>query len=78
MKKTTKVMVYTYDHIKYPAQIKFAVVGKSDWYLIAFDMEAENMLVSLFNDQATQWTLNSEWEDEGLAENYDEYGTVSL
>jgi hypothetical protein len=74
----TKVMVYIYDHIKYPAQIKFAVVGFSDWDTGHFDDEAENMLVNLFNDEATKWHLNSDWEDESLAENYDQYGEVSL
>jgi hypothetical protein len=75
---STKVMVYIYDNIKYPAQIKFAVAGFDTWETGHFDDEAENMLVSLFNDQANKWHLNSDWEDESLAENYDEYGVVRL
>lgn len=75
---TTKVMIYTYDHIKYPAQIKFAVVGTSEWEVGHFDDEAENMLVNLFNDNTTHWHLNSDWEDEGKAEEYDDFGRVSL
>ena len=74
----TKVMVYTYSHAKYPAEIKFAVVGNDEWTIGHFDDEAENMLVTLFGDDTTKWHLNSDWEDEGLAENYDDYGQVSL
>ena len=74
----TKVMVYVYNHIKYPAEIKFAVVGNDKWETSAFDDEAENMLVTLFNDEATKWHLNTDWEDEGKAEEFDEYGEVSL
>ena len=78
MTSNTKVMVYTYDHIKYPAQIRFAVVGFDTWETGHFDDEAENMLVTLFNDQVTKWHLNSDWEDESLAEQYDEYGVISV
>jgi hypothetical protein len=75
---TTKVMVYTYDHIKYPAQIKFATIGTDEWGIGHFDDEAENMLVNLFNEHNTDWRLNSDWEDESAAEAFDNYGTVSL
>ena len=75
---TTKVMVYVYDHIKYPAQIKFAVVGHEGMGTGRFDDEAENMLVNLFNDEATKWHLNSDWEDEAASEAFDDYGKVDL
>lgn len=75
---TTKAMVYVYTHSKYPAEIKFAVVGTDEWETGHFDDEAENMLVNLFNDDAIRWHLNTDWEDEVIAENYDEYGEVSL
>jgi hypothetical protein len=71
-------MVYVYNHIKYPAQIKFAVVGFSHWHTGQWDDEAENMLINLFNDEAIKWHLNSDWEDESLAENYDENEECSL
>jgi hypothetical protein len=74
----TKVMVYVYNHIKYPAEIKFAVVGTDEWEVGHFDNEAENMLVTLFNDDARRWHLNTDWEDESLAENYDDYGVLTL
>lgn len=78
MTSNTKVMVYTYNHNKYPAEIKFAIVGFDTWETGHFDDEAENMLINLFNDDAINWHLNSDWEDENLAENYDEYGKVSV
>ena len=75
---TTKVMVYTFDHNKYPAEIKFALVGTDEWDIGRFDDESQNMLISLFNDDAKNWNLNSDWEDEGKAEEFDNYGKVSL
>jgi hypothetical protein len=75
---TTKVITYIYDHAKYPAQIKFAVVGTNEFSIHDFDEEAENMLVNLFNEHANQWHLNTDWEDESLAENYDESGELSI
>ena len=74
----TKVMVYIYDHAKYPAQIKFGVVGTSEWSIHEFDDGAENMLVSLFNEHANQWHLNTDYEDEYQAECFDDYGTLSI
>ena len=78
MSNRTKVMVYIYDHIKYPAQIKFAVVGTDEFDIHDFDEGAENMLVNLFNDEATKWHLNTDYEDEYQAECYDENGECSL
>ena len=75
---TTKVMIYTYDHIKYPAQIKFATIGTDEWGIGHFDDEAENMLVNLFNEHNTDWRLNSDWEDEAASEAFDDYGKVDL
>ena len=49
-----------------------------EWEVGHFDDEAENMLVNLFNDNTTHWHLNSDWEDEGKAEEYDDFGSVSL
>lgn len=74
----TKAMVYIYNHAKYPAEIKFALVGTDEWDIGRWDDEAENMLVSLFNEHAREWHLNTDWEDEVIAENFDEYGEVSL
>lgn len=53
-----KTMVYVYDHIKYPAQITFSIQGDYE-DLGAWDDEAENMLVNLFNDEAKHWHLNT-------------------
>ena len=74
----TKVMVYIYDHAKYPAQIKFGVVGTSEFSIHDFDDGAENMLVNLFNEHANQWHLNTDYEDEYQAEVYDESGELSI
>ena len=75
---STKVMVYIYDHIDYPAQIKFGVVGTDEWSTGTFDDASEDMLVTLFNDEARKWHLNTDWEDEYQAEVYDESGELSI
>lgn len=75
---STKVMMYIYDHIDYPAQIKFGVVGTSEFSIHDFDDGAENMLVNLFNEHANQWHLNTDYEDEYQAEVYDESGELSI
>ncbi len=74
----TKVIVYLFDHIDYPAQIRFAVVGTDEWSHHDFDDAADNMLVSLFNDEADKWEINTDYEDEYQAELYDENGECSL
>lgn len=75
---TTKVMIYIYDHAEYPAEIKFAVVGHDGMDTERFDHEAEDMLVTLFNDEASKWTWNDSWQDESTAEEFDDFGKVSL
>lgn len=57
-------MVYVFDHIEYPAQINFSIEGDSGMSMDAWDEEAENMLVSLFNDQSNDWTLNTCMEED--------------
>jgi len=58
MSNTT--MHYVFDHAKYPAQISFTVEADYEsWDLGKWDDLAENMLVSLFNDEAKYWHLNS-------------------
>ena len=55
-----RTMVYVYDHIKYPAQITFNIEGDYESSnLGAWDDEAENMLINLFNDEAKHWHLNT-------------------
>lgn len=52
--------MYVYDHVDYPAQITFSVEGDFDSNDYGnWDDLAENMLVSLFNDQVTKWHLNT-------------------
>ncbi len=75
---TTKVMIYIYDHSEHYAEIKFGIVGHDGMSTERFDAEADNMLVTLFNDEADKWLLNDSWEDESSAEEYDDYGKVSL
>ena len=58
--KMNKTMRYVYDHLLYPAQIRFDVEADYDSTdYDKWDDLAQNMLVTLFNDDAWRWHLNT-------------------
>ena len=59
----SNTMRYVYDHIHYPAQIRFDIEADYDSTDYGnWDDLAQNMLVTLFNDEAWRWHLNTSEE----------------